>query len=176
MSGTHTHQKQWDYIRNCWLIQSKDFFFFFLVVVQLYHWSFKSCTLLRHPGQAKSDSLFVTHGRYSQRGNAEAEWRFPPQKIEIYQRFSRFAWSRSAYRFTCLVASNSTFQISPFLVHSSSSPLLMVNGKEVGVGWFWFCVSVCVCVCVCVGGCVGVCVCVCAVSYTHLTLPTRRTV
>ena len=33
----------------------------------------------------------------------------------------------------------------------------------------------------CVGGWVGcvyvsVCVCVCAVSYTHLTLPTRRTV
>ena len=30
------------------------------------------------------------------------------------------------------------------------------------------------CVCVCV--CVYMCVCVCAVSYTHLTLPTRRTV
>ena len=26
------------------------------------------------------------------------------------------------------------------------------------------------------GGGGGVCVCVCAVSYTHLTLPTRRTV
>ena len=34
------------------------------------------------------------------------------------------------------------------------------------------CVFVCVCVCVCV--CVWVCVCVGAVSYTHLTLPTRR--
>ena len=32
----------------------------------------------------------------------------------------------------------------------------------------------CVCVCVCVSVCVCVCVCVCAVSYTHLTLPTRR--
>ena len=32
----------------------------------------------------------------------------------------------------------------------------------------------CVCICLCV--CVCVCVCVCAVSYTHLTLPTRRTV
>ena len=40
--------------------------------------------------------------------------------------------------------------------------------------------SVCTSVCVCVGGvgvrCVCVCVCVCAVSYTHLTLPTRRCV
>ena len=52
----------------------------------------------------------------------------------------------------------------------------------------WVCVCVCgcvcVCLCVCVYMCVCVCVCVCAyarawlipVSYTHLTLPTRRTV
>ena len=42
------------------------------------------------------------------------------------------------------------------------------------------CVYLCLCVCLCVGVpvCVCVCVCVCvrAVSYTHLTLPTRRTV
>ena len=36
------------------------------------------------------------------------------------------------------------------------------------------CVHVCVCVCVHVS--VLACMCVCAVSYTHLTLPTRRTV
>ncbi len=40
------------------------------------------------------------------------------------------------------------------------------------------CVSVCVGVCRCVSVCVGVCRCmsVCAVSYTHLTLPTKRIV
>ena len=32
----------------------------------------------------------------------------------------------------------------------------------------------CVCRCVCSVACVRACVCVCAVSYTHLTLPTRR--
>ena len=39
-------------------------------------------------------------------------------------------------------------------------------------------VRVCVssCVCVCVSSCVCVRVCVCAVSYTHLTLPTRSLV
>ena len=42
------------------------------------------------------------------------------------------------------------------------------------------CVCVCVCACMCVCVCaylwvrVRICVCVCAVSYTHLTLPTRR--
>ena len=36
--------------------------------------------------------------------------------------------------------------------------------------------EVCVCVCLCVYMCVCACECVCAVSYTHLTLPTRRTV
>ena len=41
-----------------------------------------------------------------------------------------------------------------------------------------FCVSLCVCVCACVCVCVCACVCVCvrAVSYTHLTLPTKRIV
>ena len=38
------------------------------------------------------------------------------------------------------------------------------------------CVCVFVCVCLCMFVCVCVCVCLCAVSYTHLTLPTRRTV
>ena len=34
------------------------------------------------------------------------------------------------------------------------------------------CVCMCMCMCLCMRACV--CVCVCAVSYTHLTLPTRR--
>ena len=38
------------------------------------------------------------------------------------------------------------------------------------------CVCLCVSVCVCVCVCLCVCVCVCAVSYTHLTLPTKRIV
>ena len=38
------------------------------------------------------------------------------------------------------------------------------------------CVWVCVFVCVCMYVCLCVCVCVYTVSYTHLTLPTRRTV
>ena len=38
------------------------------------------------------------------------------------------------------------------------------------------CLSACMRVCVFACVCVCVCVCVCAVSYTHLTLPTRSTV
>ena len=46
---------------------------------------------------------------------------------------------------------------------------VVVAGGCGGVGGGWLGVrGVHACVCVCV------CVCVCAVSYTHLTLPTRR--
>ena len=71
-----------------------------------------------------------------------------------------------------------SFPISVFVSHSPSLSLrpdvLFVYGYVIACVIVCVCVWVCVCVCVCVRVCV--CVCVCAVSYTHLTLPTRRTV
>ena len=61
---------------------------------------------------------------------------------------------------------------------------MCVHASERAGVWVCICVCVCVCVylcacvcmCMCVYVCVFVCVCVYTVSYTHLTLPTRRTV
>ena len=68
---------------------------------------------------------------------------------------------------------------SPLCVTATSSwqKVNAIHRKHHGVcNSVCVCVCVCVCKCVCVSVCVCVCVCVCAVSYTHLTLPTRRTV
>ena len=53
---------------------------------------------------------------------------------------------------------------------------LCVGGGVGGGACVRACACACVCVCESVCPVVPVCVCVCAVSYTHLTLPTRRCV